>query len=345
MSRFLPEPPLSAGRAPHTAVLLMNLGTPDAPTAEAVRPYLRQFLSDPRVVELPKLLWQPVLRGIVLPFRPKKSAHGYRQIWQAEGSPLAVFTAKQAAALQVALPGVLVRFAMSYGRPAVDDTLAELKAKGIGRLLVLPLYPQYAASSTGAAVDKVLAVLLRQRNQMSLRTVSRFYDHPAYITAMKAHIEAYWRQQGRGEKLMLSFHGIPEASHTHGDPYPDECRRSAALLAEALGLGGQDYIVAFQSQFGKNRWISPSTQKLLTELPARQNVRELDIFCPGFLSDCLETLEEIAIAGREQFHEAGGKTYRFIPCLNDSPAAVAMLEAIARENLHGWLDAEAAGQN
>ncbi len=337
MSRFLPEPPLSAGDTPRTAVLLMNLGTPEAPTAEAVRPYLKQFLSDRRVVELPQWLWQPVLRGLVLTLRPKKSAHAYQQIWQAEGSPLAVFTAKQAAALQAALPGVLVRFAMTYGRPSVADTLAELKAKGVDKLLVLPLYPQYAASSTAAAIDKVLAVLQQQRNQISLRTVSRFHDHPAYIAAMRAHIEAYWQEHGRGQKLLLSFHGIPEAAHTHGDPYPEECRRSAELLAAALGLGEQDYVVGFQSQFGKNRWISPSTQKLLGELPKKHNISELDVFCPGFLSDCLETLEEIAITGREQFHEAGGKTYRFIPCLNDSPLAGQMLETLARENLHGWL--------
>ncbi|EGY53578.1 ferrochelatase [Neisseria shayeganii] len=335
MPAFLPEPPLSAKQQHGTAVLLINLGTPEAPTAEAVRPYLREFLSDQRVVELPKLLWQPILRGFVLPFRPRKSAHAYRQIWQQEGSPLAVFTARQAQALQQALPDVSVRFAMTYGRPSVADTLAELKAQGIGRLLVLPLYPQYAASSSGAAIDKVLKVLLKQRNQLSLRTVSRYYDHPAYIRAMQTHIEAYWRQHGRGKKLMLSFHGIPESAHIQGDPYPDECRHTARLLAEALQLNEEDYLVAFQSQFGRNRWIGPSTQQLLDELP-KQQTDELDIFCPGFLSDCLETLEEIAIAGREQFHAAGGKTYRFIPCLNDSPACTEMLAALAGENLHGW---------
>ena len=336
MPRFLPEPALAHAQQNRTAVLLLNLGTPAAPTAAAVRPYLRDFLSDPRVVELPKLLWQPILRGLVLTLRPKKSAHGYEKVWLAEGSPLAVFTERQAAALAQALPDVLVRHAMSYGEPGVAQVMAELKAAGVSRVLALPLYPQYAASSTGAALDKAFNVLLQQRNQMSLRTVARFYDDAGYIEAMKQQIEAYWAQHGRGDKLMLSFHGIPQANEDQGDPYQYECRETAKLLAAALNIGESDYIVSFQSQFGKAKWVGPSTQKLFDELP-KQGVTKLDVFCPGFVSDCLETMEEIAIAGREQFHAAGGTQYHYIPCLNDNAAWLGALADLAKRHLQGWV--------
>ena len=335
MSRFHIEPALSYTQQHKTAVLLINLGTPDAPTAEAVRPYLRDFLSDYRVVELPRLLWQPILRGLVLTLRPKKSAHGYEKIWFQDGSPLAVYTERQAKALAAALPDVVVRHAMTYGNPSVADVLADLKAQGVGKLLVIPLYPQYAASSTAAALDKVFEQLLLQRNQMSLRTVSRFYDDAGYIEAMKQHIQAYWAEHGRGDKLMLSFHGIPQKNADDGDPYPDECSHSAKLLAEALGLSEQDYIVSFQSQFGKAKWITPSTQALFDELP-KKGVKKLDVFCPGFIADCLETMEEIALMGREQFHEAGGTHYQFIPCLNDDPAWIAALTQLVETQLQGW---------
>ncbi|MGN6847077.1 ferrochelatase, partial [Neisseria sp. P0021.S005] len=279
---------------------------------------------------------QPILRGLVLTFRPKKSAHAYEKVWFKEGSPLEVYTHRQAEALAKHLPDVIVRHAMTYGNPSVADVLAELKAQGVGKLLVIPLYPQYAGSSTGAALDKVFQELLLQRNQMSVRTVSRYYDDAAYIQAMKQHIEAYWAQNGRGEKLMLSFHGIPQKHHDDGDPYPDECHHTAKLLAQALGLSEQEYIVSFQSQFGKSQWIKPSTQALFDQLP-KQGTTKLDVFCPGFLADCLETMEEIAIMGREQFHAAGGKEYRYIPCLNDSADWIAALAQLSRANLQGWI--------
>ena len=272
MPRFLPEPSLPYTDQNRTAVLLLNLGTPDAPTAQAVKPYLRDFLSDQRVVELPKLLWQPILRGLILTLRPKKSAHAYEKIWFKEGSPLEVYTERQAAALAEQMPGLIVRHAMTYGNPSVADVLSELKSQGVGRLLIIPLYPQYAASSSGAAVDKVCEQLLLQRNQMSIRTVSRFYD---------------------------------------------------------------EYVVSFQSQFGRAKWITPGTQDLFNKLP-KQGVTELDVFCPGFLADCLETMEEIALMGREQFYEAGGKNYRYIPCLNDNPDWIGALAGLAKENLGGW---------
>lgn len=336
MPSFLPEPALPYGQQTKTAVLLMNLGTPDAPTAAAVRPYLRDFLSDGRVVELPKLLWQPLLHGLVLTLRPKKSAHGYEKVWLEGGSPLAVYTESQAELLAQRLPDTVVRHAMSYGRPGVPEVLRELKAQGVMQVLVVPLYPQYAASSTGAALDKVFGVLLRQRNQMSVRTVSRFYRDAGYIAAMKQHIEAYWAQHGRGSKLMLSFHGIPQKSSDDGDPYTYECRETARLLAEALSIGENDYVVSFQSRFGRAKWVEPGTQELFDSLPKEGTV-DLDVFCPGFVSDCLETMEEIAIAGREQFHEAGGRKFRYIPCLNTSESWIDALEKLVRRNLQGWL--------
>ncbi|MCQ9326388.1 ferrochelatase [Neisseria dentiae] len=335
MPSFLPEPALPYGQQNKTAVLLMNLGTPAAPTAAAVKPYLRDFLSDKRVVELPKPLWQPILHGVVLTLRPKKSAHGYEKVWLPEGSPLAVYTEKQAELLAQRLPDIIVRHAMSYGNPGVPQVLRELKAQGVMQVLAVPLYPQYAASSTGAALDKVFGELLQQRNQMSVRTVSRFYNDEGYIAAMKQHIEAYWAQHGRGGKLMLSFHGIPQKNSDDGDPYPHECHETARLLAKALSIGENDYVVSFQSQFGKAKWVGPGTQELFDRLP-KQGVLDLDVFCPGFVSDCLETMEEIAIAGREQFHEAGGRQYRYIPCLNTDAAWIDALAALVERNLQGW---------
>lgn len=335
MPRFLPEPPTPHHLQEKTAVLLLNLGTPEAPTAAAVRPYLRDFLSDQRVVELPKLVWQPILRGLVLTLRPKKSAHAYEKVWLPEGSPLAVYTEKQAELVAKQIPNITVRHAMTYGSPNAASVLAELKAQGITRVLAIPLYPQYAASSTGAALDKIFETLLKQRNQISIRTVSRFYSDSGYIDAMKQQIEAFWTHHGRGEKLMLSFHGIPQKNSDEGDPYAYECQKTAELLADALSLKKDDYIVSFQSQFGKAKWIGPSTQDLFDELP-KQGITKLDVFCPGFVSDCLETMEEIAIAGREQFHEAGGKQYQYIPCLNTHPAWIDALSNIVKQNIQGW---------
>ncbi|MDO4997555.1 MAG: ferrochelatase [Neisseria sp.] len=336
-SLFTPEPALKPEQQTKTAVLLMNLGSPDVPTAQAVRPYLKAFLSDQRVVELPKFLWQIILRGFVLPFRPKASAHGYSKIWLKDGSPLAVYTEKQAQALQKELPEVLVRHAMTYGKPSVADVIADLKQEGVANLLVLPLYPQYAASSTAAALDKVFHVLLKQRNQMSVRTVRSFYQEPAYIQSLAEQISLYWQQNGRGDKLMLSFHGIPQAQHDGGDPYVHECHETARLVAKELDLSSHDYIVSFQSQFGKAKWVGPSTQDLFDELP-KKGVEKLDVICPAFTADCLETMEEIALAGREQFHAAGGRQFHYIPCLNCNSKWIQALAGVIRKSLFGWVD-------
>lgn len=336
MTRFQTEPALPHDRQTQTAVLLINLGTPSAPTAEAVRPFLRDFLSDQRVVELKPALWQPILRGAILPFRAKSSAANYKKIWLKEGSPLYIYSRRQADALAQRLPGVLVRPAMTYGLPGVADTIAELKAQGVTRILAVPLYPQYASSSSGAALDQVFRAMLRQRNQVGLRTVRSFYNHPAYIEALRQQVSAYWQQHGRGGHLMMSFHGIPQAHHDAGDPYPDECGETARLLAAALGLDKREYTVSFQSRFGRGRWLEPSTQDLFISLP-RNGTDRLDVICPAFVSDCLETMEEIAIDGRETFHAAGGREFRYIPCLNDNPAWIDALETLVREEAAGWL--------
>ena len=338
MKSLNPEPKPAAGGRQKTGVLLINLGTPAAPTAAAVRPYLRSFLSDRRIVELPALLWQPLLRGVILPLRAKKSAANYAKVWFKEGSPLEVFTRRQCEGLQSRLPeDVAVAYAMSYSEPSIPSVIEALKAQGVGRLIVLPLYPQYAGSSSGAALDQVHDALKRQRNQMSLRTVSRFYDHPAYIGAQAAQIRNYRAQHGSGGKLLFSFHGIPLRHERNGDPYQSECRHSARLIAAELGLGEQDYEVCFQSRFGPAKWLEPNTQQLIKQLAKKNAGGRIDIACPGFVADCLETMEEIAISGRELFHAAGGSDYHYIPCLNDNPDWLDALAQIVRENGAGWL--------
>lgn len=336
--KFQIEPQLTFEQQNKVGVLLMNLGTPHSTSVADVKSFLGDFLSDPRVVELPQIVWQPALRGVIMPLRSKVSAKNYERVWLAEGSPLAVFTERQCHGLRARLPDTLyVEYAMSYGEPSVVDVIAKFKANGVGRLLVLPLYPQYAASSSGAALDKVLQQLLQQRNQMSVRTVSRFFNHRGYIKALAAQIRSYRAKHGAGDKLMFSFHGIPQAQHDKGDPYPHECHATAQYVAQELGLTHDDYVVSFQSQFGKAKWLSPSTQDLFKTLP-RKGVKKLDVICAGFVSDCLETMEEIAIVGREDFHAAGGEQFHYIPCLNDNPDWLDALAELAKDNLQGWLN-------
>ena len=340
MPHFQPEPPHGAHQQARVGILLINLGTPAAPTPEAVRPYLREFLSDQRVVELPRLLWQPLLRGIILPFRSRHAARLYEKIWLKEGSPLKVFTHRQLEGLRERLPeNIHCAYAMSYGKPSIHEAMSTLKSKGVGRVIVLPLYPQYAGSSTGAALDKVLDELEHERNQMSARTIARFYYHAGYIRALAQQITAYRKQYGAGEKLMFSFHSIPQKHSDLGDPYAQECRETARLVALELGLSEQDYIVSFQSRFGGGKWLEPSTQTLFKELPRKHKITKLDVICPGFVSDCLETMEEIAIRGREQFHAAGGTQFQYIPCLNDNPAWLDALSDIVKESGAGWIKA------
>lgn len=340
MPNYVPEPPFNHLNTAKTGLLLINLGTPAAPTAAAVRPYLKEFLSDTRVVEIPRLIWSLILNGIILNIRPKKSAEKYASIWTAEGSPLAVYTRQQTDALRETLQqrghhGLSVRYAMRYGQPAVADVMQEMRAEGVERFVVLPLYPQYAGSSSASALDAVLRVLLNSRNMPEVRTVRHFHDHAGYIHALASRVRHYWAEHGKGDKLLMSFHGVPRSTLDQGDPYHCECHKTGRLLAEALELKPEEYQVTFQSRFGKAEWIKPYTSECLTQL-GQAKTRRLDVICPGFVSDCLETLEEIAIEGKETFQHAGGGDYHYIPCLNTQPEWISALADLAESQLSGW---------
>ena len=331
-----------------TAILLCNLGTPDAPTAPALRRYLAQFLADPRVVEIPHAVWLPILHGIILRTRPAQSAAKYASIWTPEGSPLAVWTTKQAVMLRGWLGEaghqVQVLPAMRYGRPAIAEQLQALQDQGIRRVLVLPLYPQYSATTTASVVDDVAAWTRRSRHFPELRFVNDYHDHPDYIAALAQSVRAHWqREGGPAEQLVMSFHGIPERNVRLGDPYAEQCRTTARLLAEALGLTPAQWQLTFQSRFGKAKWLEPYTEPRLVAL-ARAGTRRVDVMCPGFAADCLETLEEINQEAREAFLHAGGQEFRYIPCLNDSPAWITALGRIAQQHLAGWTGPAAGGQ-
>jgi ferrochelatase len=313
-------------------VLLVNLGSPAAPTAGAVRRYLKQFLSDRRVVDLPALLWQPILRGIVLTTRPRRSARLYRSIWTPEGSPLVVNTRRQALGLaeRLAGQGVAVAYAMTYGAPSLAEGLAELA--GCARIVVLPLFPQHSASTQGAVFDVLAAVLRPAMRLPSVDFVADFCDHPAYIAALAQSVRAHWATHGRGERLLMSFHGLPQRNVDRGDPYAEQCRRTAQLLAQALDLGADDWQLAFQSRFGRARWLEPATDAVLRDWGQR-GLGRIDVICPGFVADCLETLEEMAIGGRHTFEAAGGGEFRYIACLNDSPPWLDALAGLVRARL------------
>jgi ferrochelatase len=321
--------------APRIGVLLINLGTPEAPEPGAVKLYLREFLSDPRVVEIPQLVWQPILRGIILNTRPKKSAHAYRQVWMEEGSPLAVYTARQAKALQGAFgPDVIVDHAMRYGRPAIAERIDALKALGCERILLAPLYPQYCAATTATANDEAFRHLRHLRWQPAVRTLPPYHDDPLYIAALAESVRISLAALAfEPQALLVSFHGMPQRTLALGDPYHCHCRKTARLLGEALG---RDVHVAFQSRFGRAKWLEPATDKMLAGLPAK-GVAKLAILAPGFAADCLETLEELAIRGRDTFLAAGGADFAYLPCLNDSGPGIAMLRALIARELEGWV--------
>jgi ferrochelatase len=305
-------------------VLLVNLGTPDAPTAPAIRRYLAQFLSDRRVVELTPLLWLPILHGLILPFRPRRLVHAYEQVWTAEGSPLLAIGRRQAAGLQALLGQALgrevpVALAMSYGNPSIPAALAELEAKQARRIVVLPLYPQYSGTTTAAALDQLFGLLRERRWLPELRTINSYHDEPGYIAALADSVRAHWAEQGRGGHLLLSFHGLPQRNVLAGDPYYCQCQKTGRLLAGALGLDEGSFSVSFQSRFGKLPWVQPYTEPVVQALAAR-GVRELDVICPGFAADCLETLEEVRLRYGASFRAAGGGELRYIPALNDGAA-------------------------
>lgn len=344
---YRPEPPFAHDRISHVGVLLVNLGTPDAPTPAAVRRYLAEFLADPRVVEIPRIAWRPLLHGFVLRTRPARSSARYAAIWTRDGSPLAIHTNKQKVLLSgyvgqrlkaLGLPAdhVVVDHAMRYGEPPVGAALDRLRAAGCTRILIVPLYPQYAASTTGSVVDAITAWTTGARRVPGVRVVDTFHDDPGYIGALAAAVNDYWTRHARPEHLVLSFHGVPRRSLISGDPYHCYCQTTARLLARELGLESTQWTIAFQSRFGRGRWLEPATSDTLTAL-GKQKLRRVDVFAPGFVSDCLETLEELAIEGKRTFEAAGGADYNVIPCLNEHPRWVAALADLTLANLQGWL--------
>ncbi|MBS1209813.1 MAG: ferrochelatase [Proteobacteria bacterium] len=341
MPRFLDEPKYDHGSLPRIGILLINLGTPAAPTAKAVRSYLKQFLSDPRVVEIPRALWWLILNGIILNTRPKKSAEKYAKIWDKEGSPLRLHTARQAKLLagyflQAGQADIQVDYAMRYGQPDIEGALMRLKTRGCTRILILPMYPQYAASTTASAFDGVAAAAAKIRNLPELRFVRNFHDHPDYIHALGQHITRHWQAHGMPDKIVMSFHGLPRFSLERGDPYHCECHKTARLLAEYLALKPEQYVVTFQSRFGRAEWLQPYTEATLREL-AGKGIKTVDVICPGFVADCLETLEEIALECKAAFLSSGGKEFRYVNCLNEDPDFIRALCKLGSTHIQDWL--------
>ncbi len=347
-SRYLPEPAdpqaFSTNPPPRDpgpiGVLMINLGTPDQPTAPAIRKYLAEFLSDPRVIEIPQWIWQVILRAFILTRRPRALAPRYEEIWLEGGSPLLVWSQAQSQGVQEALTSqgieARVELGMRYGNPSIADALARLRAAGCDRIVVLPMYPQYAASTTATAVDSVTACAARMRNQPELRFIKRYHDLPGYIDALATHLLRHWEDQGKPERVLLSFHGLPRRTVEQGDPYYRDCMETAALLRTRLGQDGHLIHVSFQSRFGAEKWLEPYTEPTLRDW-ARQGVRAVDVLCPGFVADCLETLEEIQMQCRDAFLEEGGTQFRYVPCLNDDPQWALSLADLVQTHLAGWL--------
>jgi len=344
MAFYNQEPDFQHGDQLKVGILLANLGTPDAPTAKALRSYLGQFLMDRRIVEIPRFIWCWILHCIILVVRPKKSAAKYAQVWMKEGSPLMVHSQKQTQLLRGFLAQKIkspfvVELGMSYGNPSMKSALAQLKQQHCDKILVFPLFPQYAASSSAAVYDAVWKVLLKMRNVPAIRTIRSYHDHPAYIRALATSVSDYWMKAGKPEKLVMSFHGVPKVHLTKGDPYHCQCHKTARLLAEQLGLSKDQYQVAFQSRFGKQEWLKPYLSSTLEAL-GKAKTKRIDVICPGFSSDCLETLEEIAMEGKHIFQSNGGGEYNYIPALNENDAWIHAMTQIALENLQGWVSAD-----
>ncbi len=329
------------GSTQDVGVLVANLGTPSEPSLCAVRKHLRQFLSDPRVVDAPRVMWWLVLNLVILPFRPRRSAALYQKIWTSEGSPLLVTTERIGRALALELkddagPPISVEVGMRYGSPSLESGLQKLTEAGCGRVLLLPLYPQYSGTTTGSTFDALFQAQKRLVEEPEVRTVQSYCEHRAYIEALATGIEARWAATPRSGRLLMSFHGLPQRYADAGDPYPQQCERTAELLAGRLGLDNSAWQMTYQSRFGREPWLEPATNSVLAELGG-QGQAGLDVVCPGFAAECLETLEEIAIAGRKLYEEAGGTGFRYIPALNDRPEHIQALAEIAREHLEGWI--------
>jgi ferrochelatase len=340
MTKYIGNPDFRHAGWPSTGVLITNLGTPDAPETAAVRRYLAEFLSDPRVIEVSRPLWWLVLHGFILRTRPSRSAESYRKIWTPAGSPMLTTTIKQTAALKQALskkcPGpVFVEYAMRYGNPSIKSALDKLRGGNAERILVFPLYPQYSGATTGSTFDAIADVFKTWRRVPELRFIAHYHDDPGYIKALAESISAHWQHNARGEKLLFSFHGLPQHYFTAGDPYHCECHKTARLVAESLGLNEQHWQVTFQSRFGPREWLKPYTDVTLKKL-AKSGIKNVDVVCPGFSADCLETLEEINIRYREVFTRAGGKSFNYIPALNDRAWHMEALAQLVIKHCQGW---------
>ena len=339
MSNFIGEKDYKHGSSDKTGILLTNLGTPDEATAKAVKPYLLEFLSDPRVIEIPKFLWQIILRGVILQIRPKKSAKIYSTVWTKEGSPLLVIAKKQLdlvrKELQHSHPNSVVELAMRYGNPSIKSALQKLQKQQVRRLLVLPLYPQYCAATTASTFDAVTNVLQKWRWIPELRFINQYFEEENYIKALSESIEDFWRKNDKPQKIIFSYHGIPKKYHTDGDPYHCFCLKTTRLIKEYLNLNDDDVITTFQSRFGRAEWLQPYTSQTLKELPSK-GIKDVHIISPGFSADCLETLEELEEENRVYFEKAGGEKYKYIPCLNDNPLHISMMANLIQKHTQGW---------
>lgn len=339
--KYQGRPDFNHAEQPKLGVLITNLGTPEAPTPRALRTYLAQFLSDPRVVEVPRLLWKVILHGVILRIRPARSAKAYQTVWQEEGSPLMINTKAQRDALAERLAqefgeDIEVAFAMRYGKPSIGSAIERLMQSGVRKLVVLPLYPQYSGSTTASTFDDIASDFTQRRWLPDFRFISHYHDYAPYIAAVAEKIKAHWAEHGRCDKLIFSYHGVPKRYLTQGDPYHCECYKTTRLVAEYLGLNKDEYMTTFQSRFGREEWLKPYTDETLKALP-QQGVKSVQMVCPGFSSDCLETIEEIGEENREYFIEAGGETYQYIECLNADTAHIDMMAQLVLENMQGWV--------
>ena len=336
MPTYQSTPDFEHGRSESTGILLVNLGTPEEPTSAAVRRFLKQFLSDPRVIEYPRWLWWLILNGVILRIRPSRSAAAYQKIWTDDGSPLMIYSKAIADGIQAQLHETAnVELAMSYGEPSIDAAIDRLLAKGARRLLVLPMYPQYSGTTTASVFDAVARKLNRLRWIPEIRFINQYHDEPGYVDSLAASIREFWKQQGRGTRLMFSFHGVPRSTLLKGDPYHCQCQKTARLVAAALELGEDEWILSFQSRVGREEWLRPYTDETIVEL-GQQGLDRLDVVCPGFSTDCLETLEEIAMQNAELFLESGGESLHYIPALNARDDHVRFLADLIERHLGGW---------
>ena len=340
MATYLNGGDFDPSQNPNTGVLLTNLGTPEAPTPAAVRRFLREFLSDPRVVELPRWLWWLILHGFILPFRPRRSASAYAKVWTAQGSPLLSISQQQLQGLQRLLGAenagsIKLALGMRYGKPSIAHALHALRAQGVDRVLLLPLYPQYSATTTASTFEAMNTELSRWRRVPSVRTITSYYADPGYLDAIRKSIESNWAEHGRSEHLVFSFHGIPQAYAQAGDPYAQQCEYTAQRIAAGLNLDDGQWQIAFQSRLGRAPWLQPYADEALLKL-ARRGVKSVEVICPGFAADCLETLEEMDIRYRQVFLDAGGEKFRYIEALNNSDAHLHMLVDLIRRHIKGW---------